>query len=317
MTAALQRSSRLLLGLLLAVALLLAGPLPAARAASRPVETFVVGLARECFPNVNLNDALAAYRVLLEKIGRRQGYAIRPAVSIYEDTPRFAAAIRGGPMHLAVMDAWQYLELESLPEIRPVYVPAIDENLGRRYLVLVRRGSGLRTLADLQDQPVLRLASLDNNVCRHWLETLLPDDPAHPPADFFTHVETAAKPTAAVLPVFFGQRAACIVDERSFDLMKELNPQVGRSLEIIAASEVFVDIVVCLGEQNWPSPEARADTVHTMGHLDADAAGQQVLTLFKISRQVPFQETHLATVRALRRTYEQRRTARRSEAFAP
>ena len=46
-------------------AVLLAGAASASPAAELPVEKFEVGLARACLPNVNVNDALAAYRVLL------------------------------------------------------------------------------------------------------------------------------------------------------------------------------------------------------------------------------------------------------------
>ncbi len=292
---------------LLAAGLLLAGLAAALPATGRTPMKFEVGLARSCFPNVNLNDAVAAYRALLENIGQRRGYDISPEVTIYEDTAQFVTAIKHGTLHLAVMDTWQFLTMEGLREIRPYFATAINGQLGRRYLVVVRRGSGIRTVADLRDRAVVRLESVNNGVCRSWLETLLPDDPASPSSAFFESLENAAKPMAVVLPVFFGKKAGCIVDEGSFNLMKELNPQVGNALEVIAVSDVFVDIIVCLGEQEWPSPEGKVDTVKAIGDLAADPAGRQMLTLFKISGQVPFQEEQLATVRALRRTHAQLR----------
>jgi len=304
-------------GRLLAAALLLTGLSPATRAADPHVERFEIGLARSCFPNINVNDALAAYRVMLKSMGARLGYTISPSVTIYEDTPRFAAAIKRGTMHLAVMDAWQFLDLELYPEIRPFFVPAINGQVGRRYVVLARRGSGIRTIADLRGRAVVRLESINNNVCRRWLETLLPNDHPDATGDFFAALESATKPTAAVLPVFFGQKAACIVDEGSFNLMKELNPQVGRDLEVVVASALFVDIIICLGERGWPSPGAKADTVKTLSDLGADPFGRQVLSLFRISGQVAFKDEQLATVRALRRTAEELQEARHAGGDPP
>ena len=238
-------------------------------------------------------------------------------MKIYEDTRQFGAAIKHGTMHLAVMDAWQFLDLELYPEIRPFFVPAINGQVGRRYVVLARRGSGIRTIADLRGRAVVRLESINNNVCRRWLETLLPNDHPDATGDFFAALESATKPTAAVLPVFFGQKAACIVDEGSFNLMKELNPQVGRDLEVVVASALFVDIIICLGERGWPSPGAKADTVKTLSDLGADPFGRQVLSLFRISGQVAFKDEQLATVRALRRTAEELQEARHAGGDPP
>lgn len=318
MTAALPSAPRKIsLRQLVAIALLLPSLAPATTTTNRPVERFEVGLARSCFPNINHNDAVAAYRVMLEKIGRRLGYEISSSVTIHEDTPQFIAAIKQRAPHLSVMDAWQFLEMEPLPEIRPFFVTAMNGELGRRYLVIVRRDSVVRTVADLRGRTVVLLDAINNGVCRNWIESLLPDDPASPTAAFFDSLEGAAKPTTAVLPVFFGQKAACIVDEGSFNLMKELNPQVGRDLEVIATSDAFVDIVLCLSEQNWPSPESKAEAVRAMIHLADDPAGRQMLNLFKISAQIPFQEKHLATIRALRRTVEQRQSSRLANTERP
>ncbi len=285
---------------IVALTLLLAVLIPAMAAGK--VETLEVGLARSCFPNVNLNDATAAYRVFLQNIGRTRGYVVTPKVAIYEDTPQLAAAIQQGFLHLAAMDAWQFLDVESLRGIRPYFVASVNGQVGRSYVVLARRDGDVRTVADLPGREVIRLDSIRNGVCDQWLESLLPFDPHHSAADFFASLERVSKPMAAVLPVFFGQKAACIVDAGSFELMKELNPQVGNALVVIAASAVFVDAIVCLGEQPWDSPEAKTDTIDALGNLAADAAGRQVLTLFRISGLVPFQEEHLATVRALYRT---------------
>ena len=288
---------------LLAIAWLLAGivaPRSATAGDSVTVLDFEVGLTRSAISNVNANDARAAYSALLNTAARNRGYRVKSEATIYDDTAAFAAAFREGRLHLATLDTWQFLELEREPNLRPYFVAAAHGHVGRKYFVVVRKGNGLRTLADLPGRSVLCLESIRNNVCRSWLETVLPADPAGPASAFFDSLESAAKPTTAVLPVFFGQKAACIVDEIGFNLMKELNPQVGTALEVIATSPVYTDIIVCLGEQPWLGPpEAKADTVRAMTELGADVAGRQVLALFKISGLVPFSDDHIATVRAL------------------
>lgn len=318
MIASLRFVGRIAFGWLLLTPLLLVPAVPIEPPADLPVEVFEVGLARSVVSNVNANDAIAAYDVLLENIGRRHGYRIKGHATIYDETSAFAAAIKRGGVHLATMDTWQYLQLEADGAVRPYFVAAANGRVGRRFLVLARRGSGIHTVADLRGQSVLWLDSVNNNVCRHWLETLLPDHPAAAASSFFETFLSAAKPTTAVLPVFFGQKVACVVDDLGFNLMKEMNPQVGKVIDVIASSDVFVDIVICLGEQPWAGPpEGKADTVKAMAELGVDPAGQQILNLFKIARLVAFQDEQIATVRALRRSCEQRQHAPETGASHP
>lgn len=282
-------------GLLAALAL----ALPAAAApAPGPVVDFKVGLARSSLPNVNRNDALAAYRAFLDTAGRRRGRTLQTQARLFDDNAAFATALRRDELHLAVMDAWQFLSLDVAPYAQPAYVPTIDGEVGRRFVVVARRGAA-RTVSDLHHQPVLLLAAADNQVCRAWLASLLPPA-AGRPEDYFTPLEIAAKPTAAVLPVYFGRRAACIIDERSFTLMQELNPQVGQDLAIVARSERFIEFIVCVGERGWLQPSDRTDLLEALGELGAEPAGQQILTLFRISGLVPFEDRYLDSVRRLR-----------------
>jgi ABC-type phosphate/phosphonate transport system substrate-binding protein len=115
-------------------------------------------------------------------------------------------------------------------------------------------------------------------------------------------MEVVDKPSAAVLPVFFSSKHVCVVDEGGYRIMKDLNPQIGAKLKAAATSEPLLAHVICLA-RTWPEPVShRQDTIQGLRELDRDPAGQQVLTLFKISRLVPFHETHLDTMRKLRTT---------------
>jgi phosphonate transport system substrate-binding protein len=107
-----------------------------------------------------------------------------------------------------------------------------------------------------------------------------------------------------VLPVFFGNRDACLVDEPGFEVMKELNPQVGRGVQVFKASELLADALICLRGSTWSSEQFKGDLIKILGELHAEPVGQQILTLFKVSQLLPFEEKQLDTVRKLRVTYE-------------
>jgi phosphonate transport system substrate-binding protein len=265
---------------------------------------FYVGMSKACFRDVNRNDATAAYRVFLERSGLRFGDVYKAEPEVFEDAPAFEAAIRQTPMRMAVIEAWQFLEMDIRRTMRPFFAVMENGKVGRKYLVLTRRSGGLRTLADLRGKAILELEVASANVGRAWLDTRLLSERLGTQRTFFERVEVVGKPTAAVLPVFFGKKPACVVDEPSFEVMTELNPQVGQALQAVAVSESFADVVVCLREDGWATEKSKSNTVEALSELHLNPVGQQICTLFKIDRMVPFQETQLDTIRSLRTTYE-------------
>lgn len=117
---------------------------------------------------------------------------------------------------------------------------------------------------------------------------------------FFKRVEVVSKPAQAVLAVFFGKKDACVVDRSAFQVMAELNPQIRRSLETLAASEALANSVLCVSRDGWPLPEDRKNLLESLAELHLESTGQQILTLFKADQLVPFRQEVLANVRKLR-----------------
>lgn len=266
-------------------------------------EIFRVGMAKVCFRNVNRNDAIAAYKVFLESAGRRFGNVYTAAAEVYDDTSTFESAIQQQPMNVAVIDSWQYLAMNVHSQMKPYFTVMENGKVGRKYLALTRRDAGLDTLASLRGKDIVELEFIHAGVGKFWFDTLLLSAQLGASETFFGKVEVVGKPTAAVLPVFFGKKSACLVDEASFDMMKELNPQVGEKLQVLAQSETLADVLICLGEAHWTSAKYKADTITALNVLDQDPSGQQICTLFRIDRMVPFEEPQLDTIRKLRATY--------------
>ena len=219
---------------------------------------------------------------------------------VRDDTASIEARLKSADVHVAIGDAWQYLELDRTPTHDPVFFIRERGQLRRRFLLLARRGAGFDALEGLRGKPLLRQEIAAGDIARAWLRLLLLDRRLGTSEDFSSKVTSTSRPTSAILPVFFGNAAACIADEHSFALMSELNPAVGKQLQIIAASDVFADVVVCLSKSGWIAPTDRAATELSLRELHADPAGQQICTLFKFERMVPFDPAHLESVRRLR-----------------
>jgi ABC-type phosphate/phosphonate transport system substrate-binding protein len=266
-----------------------------------------VGFSESAFHGVNRNDAEAAFKAFLVTVGRGRGYDIQTTTQIFDDAPGFEAAIKHSRIELAIIDAWSYLSMDVQEFVDPSFVPLDKGTAGFTYLLLTRKDGRHNTLGSLRGKEILLMQSGPCALSFPWLETLLLGNGLGAQGRFFGRIDVAGKASAAVLPVFFGNKHACVIDAEGFGIMKELNPQLGTKLQVVATSEPLVNHVICLAKSGWPSEQNRQDMMRGLRELDQEPAGQQILTLFKVGQLVPFQETHLDTLRKLRATYDRLR----------
>ena len=272
-------------------------------------ESLSVAFTEAAFQNVNRNDAEAAMKTFARTVGRRFGYLVQPTTQVFEQIRPLEIALQDGSVQLAILDVWRYLSMDVAALPTPVLTSMEQGKVGKRYVVLTRRGRGFKTLADLKGAEIMEFETTNFTLGRFWLETLLMEGRLGSHQTFFRRLEKVGKPSTAVLPVFFGKKDACLVDLSGFEVMKELNPQVGAGLEVVAMSEVLVDGVICVSKKGWSSETYQRDVLRTLGELHLDAGGKQILTLFKVDQLIPFEETHLETVRRLRKKYDELRLA--------
>jgi len=276
------------------------------RAAELKPSTLRVGFSKSAFQGVNRNDAEAAFKAFLVNVANRRGYDIQLTTRIFDDGQAFEAALKERRIELAVIDSWAYLDMDIHELMEPHFVPLVKGTAGSTYLLLTRRDAGLNTLASLRGKEILLMPEGACAISVQWLETLLMANGLGAQGRFFGRIETVGKPSAAVLPVFFGKKHACVIDSEGFGIMKELNPQIGAKLQVVASSEPIVSHVICLSKSKsgWVSEAHRQDTIEGMRNLDHEPSGQQILTLFKIGQMAPFQEGQLDSLRKLRATYD-------------
>lgn len=272
-----------------------------AEAATEPLRPVTLRIAfTPCaFLGLNRPDAEAAFRVLVDVLGRRQRLAVTSTTQVFDDETTLRAAVTANEVDLALLDSMSYLRAKLEDLMPPQYVGSDRGQVGKRYVLAVRKGSPFRRLEDLRGQPLLESRMSNGTMGEHWLAAFLRCAGLEIPAKFFSRLDVVGKPSAAVLPVFFGDRSVCVVDEASFQLMVELNPEVGRSLEVLGRSEPIADGLVCLSRSAWTTDPIKADILRALGELHTDPAGQQTLTLFRMDRLVPFQPSMMTSAQRL------------------
>lgn len=122
------------------------------------------------------------------------------------------------------------------------------------------------------------------------------------------------KPATAELPVFFGKSEACRVDASAFAVMSETNPREGKTLQVIAPSEPWVEGLQALGQAGWEgSGRMKQHLVEVSRNLHLEPSSRPLLILFETVRTGPFEGARLDAVRRLRTVHEQFRKEARPQ----
>jgi ABC-type phosphate/phosphonate transport system substrate-binding protein len=268
----------------------------AGHAGKRP---FSVGFVERSIPNVDPREAQAALEIWAADMVRQsvQEIEVDKIVSMATLTDT-EAGIASRQFDLVVLPATYYLKLGKPASLEPIAVTARSDAPGERYCLLVRKDSAIAGLRDLKGKRLLVQSTIsEENPCFLWVEWLLVRAGLPGIFSFFPSAQAEGKPSRLILPVFFRQADACVVSRQAFDTMVELNPQIKEQLQIIDQSPPMPEMLVCIQHQiePWFSSFLKEYILNIHTH----ARGRQIMTLFQISRLLPYREEYLEPVRRL------------------
>ncbi len=255
-----------------------------------------VSFDRSIFRGLNEHDAVAALKIWTSHFIESQGAEVQVRISSYESRRELDALLASGQSDLMIMNALKYLKTERTlrDTISPQFVTTVNEDSPyERYHLIVHTDSGIRTFEDLRGKKVLLLKANRSQLTEDWFQYEVEKVGL---AAEEVQLQVVGDVSKALLPVFFKQSDACIVNDAAYELMKEFNPQLGRRLQPVMTSQEFTEIVICLrdGYQN-----ERGKVLKGLSELHSDATGRQMVLIFKISRLIPYQPDYLDAVSEL------------------
>jgi ABC-type phosphate/phosphonate transport system substrate-binding protein len=239
-----------------------------------------VGFTVGMFAGVNVNDVKAAINVWAKTLLRTRGLELESDTQVYEGVEDLQRAVDGGRVSIVVMSLAQYHRLNR-PGFGEMFVGGRRDRFQEEVVLLVRSGRFHR-LAELKGHTLVVLEGTAHDMARAWFETRLFDEGLPAMTRHFGTVATAPKPAKAVLPVYFGQTDACLVDRNAYDVMVELNPQLGRELTILAESPPMVHAVM-LFDRHF-SPRFRRTVIDAMLDMYRSTRGHEALAVFRLDR---------------------------------
>jgi phosphonate transport system substrate-binding protein len=258
-------------------------------------ETFSVSFSSELFSDVNEADALASIRVWADTILNRRGLVQTTTPTIFTDQARIRQNLQEGSVDLVGLMPPEFFQLEDTVALDHLHFTSINGSITEEFLLLVRRDSGIETMADLQHKKIALVDSVRMQMSTLWLETLLLEKYQMNLQEFFGSVRADNKSSRAVLSTFFRQTEACLVSQNSFKMMVELNPQLGKQLHTLEISPAFIPALLCF-RSNY-DPELKKEVLAGMHALENNISGQQILMVFGAERLVAGSLDDLLTTR--------------------
>jgi phosphonate transport system substrate-binding protein len=269
-------------------------------------EGLTIAFTNGVFADVSASDATAATKVWAQEIKQKRGFGGPAEALSFDALESLKRSWNRKEIDLLVLTTWEYLTLKDLLALEPHFVPMRAESVQDETLLIVKKGSGIESISDLEGRDILILTDARGTLGQVWLELRVLEQGFPSIESCFHSVRETSKSSKTVLPVFFGQADACLVHSNGFETMSELNPQLKRDLLVLETSPAMVPSVLCI------RPDYRFDLkeglVEALLHLHEEPRGQQILMMFKVDQLTPFRDSYLDTASALLKEYKHRKS---------
>ena len=227
-------------------------------------------LAKSLFQNVKENDALAAFKLWVETVGRNRGFMLMAEADSYDRLDEVERRIREKTVDLVVCTSMDYLQIAQGGSMEPVFAAIRKpEAMFDDYVLVTRRDRNLAALPALRGKSVA-FFQMGANLGRQWMDVTLGESGLGSVNDFFGSHNDSAKASSVVLPVFFGKLDAGVVNRSSLETMQEMNPQLATQLQALTNSLCLPESVICLHKDYT---ELRKDVLQGLAELHHEPRG--------------------------------------------
>ena len=251
--------------------------------------------------NINRNDARAAVKAWFDVIARQKGFLLDSKVDIVDNVAETRERLQNHSVELVTLSISDYLELETSGLVVPVLTDTRNAQKGALYcyVLVVNPTSGVTAIGGLRGKKILVSSRVGSNTGIAWVDVVLGKEKLGRAASFFASIRVPDKAQACILPLFFGSVDACVVDEVSLNLAKEMNPQLEK-LKVLARSRPMIESIITTPVEPHP---LQKEVIDAMLSLHEDPRGRQLLMVFKTDRIVRLQPGDLDAARELWRDY--------------
>ena len=186
--------------------------------------------------DVPLVDAEVTFKVLYDSI--LSAYNEKAHVQIYDSFSMMRKDIKNGQIDAVVANAPDVLMLKEMIDPDAISTIVIRGRVKHRWVMLTRKNISPGDWNALKGKRLTtsRNVALGNIV----LDVALLEAGFRPSNKFFRSSIAKESPHPAIIDVFFGKADAALVTEAALEVAEELNPQIGKRLNVFMRSEPYL-----------------------------------------------------------------------------
>jgi len=256
-----------------------------------------LGFDTHILDDVDITDVRAAIDVWLSILAKRMGVPAKGYM--FPDFDSLMEEIREGMLDFGTTTTLDYLRIRKKNDVELLFGASRGGKETQKYLLLVRSDSSVTSIEDLKGETLL--IRQNDEIGMVFLDTLLMKRGFRKASGFFSSIVEKKKTARAILSLFFGKGSACLAKDADYNIMKELNPQIGKRLKVITCSPDFVTNMAFIRADlsDWKKKLYQ----RAMIELQNSVAVSQILHLFKSDKVFNLKERHLETMKTLLEEY--------------
>lgn len=237
------------------------------------------GFVQTIMGTINENDVKAALGVWIKGLTKEMNIPVAVTIRLYATISEIESDLAEDRVDVLYITTPQFSALLSLMAKDALLTVKQFGTITEAYVLLVHRDSPASEVRDLKGKNLLVLDNARTSMSLNWLNVFLSEKGLGKPGRHFKNYKRVNKINNAVLPVFFRQADACLVTEKGFEVMAELNPQIARQMKIVATSPLYIPVV--LGFRKTYQSLVKQMVMKNFQEMIDSSSGSQLLTIFQ------------------------------------
>jgi ABC-type phosphate/phosphonate transport system substrate-binding protein len=255
---------------------------------------YVIGLTAQGIRVASVEDVELGFNYQLENITKNKSYSMK--IKVFQNDDQLTNMLLekkllgyfGTPL-LAVKYPKEF-NLDSM------YVPVLNDKVLQRYVLLVRKDSGVEQLEGLKNKSLSYC--LTDEVGMMFLQKTLKQRKAGSVDNFFNKTIVKKNPNLAISAVFFKEAQAVIVLEADFIVASELNPQLKEQLASIETSPEYVTNILAI-TNHFDGPMTPIEYEENVLNIGGAIQSKKLLKSYNYGKLRKIRKEDLMSVREL------------------
>ncbi len=261
-----------------------------------------IGYVENALFGIDMEDAKVALGLLLGRIVERKKPGYKSTSDAFTNLKTALERLNKGELDMLAMTSLDYLEVRHKINVKPAFVSVRGENPEANYALLINGSKKIETLQQLRNKQIIVPEGISGDIALMWLDTMLLERSLPESAHFFNSIKRGIKTSQIVLPVFFEQIDACIVQQYAYKTIIALNPQIGQTLTTQFNSPGFLLTIIVF---RMDLEEDIQKVILEVGDAITDyPEGRQMMMLLRMRRFSRFKPEYLNNIKKLYETHK-------------